>query len=130
MVYEIPIDPVFAILAPFLFATLFLFFALFPSVAHPFLRRSVYKITPHSIATGGCETGTNCSDDKRLRREAIARTANPYSLHGGSPFIRDTLNCAPANKISPEVYAQNSNPTETKKGPYNALRSRCGSTAT
>ncbi len=29
------------------------------------------------------------------------------------PFQRATLNCAPANKISPEKYAQNSSPTET-----------------
>ena len=36
---------------------------------------------------------------------------NPYSLLL-SPH-RDTLNCAPANKISPETYAQNSSPTET-----------------
>jgi len=29
------------------------------------------------------------------------------------PLNRVTLNCAPANRISPEIYAQNSNPTET-----------------
>jgi hypothetical protein len=36
----------------------------------------------------------------------------PYSLFPAFPS-RATLNCAPANRISPEIYAQKSSPTET-----------------
>lgn len=36
-----------------------------------------------------------------------------YELGFGLFPHRATLNCAPANKISPEMYAQISNPTET-----------------
>jgi len=65
----------------------------------------------------GCETGISTDDVSSSHRGHLPRQPVLSLSKQHRPASRATLNCAPANKINPEVYAQNKRLTETLNAP-------------